>query len=559
MDIKAKQAGRDGMLTAGRLLPLIAAIALTVTGPATQALAESGRSGRVSESVDRRIHDAAPDALIPVVVQTRGPVSDGHLARLHGRGGTLKTKHNAIDGYSALVPAGAIGALADDPDVDRISYDFPVHAFMDVALRAVRGDLAPAGPGGLDGRGIGIALIDTGVANHDDLDRGKGPAQVTEVEFIGHESGLADYFGHGTHVAGILSGSGADSSGPDAFRTFRGVAPGARLLSLRALRPDGTGTTSDVLAAIDWVQLHRRSSNIRIVNLSLGHPIEESYTTDPLCRALRGLVASGVVVVVAAGNGGRTGSGFGTIMSPGNDPSVITVGAMDTNRTVAREDDILAPYSAKGPTLVDQIVKPDLVAPGSFIVSLRATGSWLDLHHHELVLRTGDYSTAAPRDGDGAYMTLSGTSMSAPMVSGAAALLLQQNPSLDPADVKARLMATAVKDDLMPFETGAGYLDIAAALASTARADAALSPRALPGADGALAYFPPAGSWNGNWDQTLIWGGGRRLGTEAATENDRVTASGLVWGGGPSLDALTLVWGGGQSVEASTLVWGGGQ
>jgi serine protease AprX len=226
---------------------------------------------------------------------------------------------------------------------------------------------------------------------------------------------------------------------------------------------------------------------------------------------------------------------------------------------VAREDDILAPYSAKGPTLVDQIVKPDLVAPGSFIVSLRAPGSRLDVTHHELVLRTGDYSTAAPRDADGAYMILSGTSMAAPMVSGAAALMLQQDPTLDPADVKTRLMTAAAKDDLMPFETGAGYLDIAAALASTARADAAPSPRAVPGADGALAFLLDAGTWNGSWDQTLIWGGGRRLGTEAATENDRVTASGLVWGGGPSLDALGLVWGGGQWVEASGLVWGGGQ
>ena len=287
-------------------------------------------------------------------------------------------------------------------------------------------------------------------------------------------------------------------------------------------------------------------------------------------------IANGATVAGprAKRNGGRVGSGFGTILSPGNDPSVITVGAMDDSNTVAREDDVLAPYSAKGPTLIDALVKPDLVAPGSSIVSLRAVGSVIDVTHPETVLRTGDYSTAAPRDAAGAYLTLSGTSMAAPLVAGAAALMLQQDPSLTPADVKARLMIAAAKDDYLPFETGAGYLDIGAALACTAHAVSALSPRAVAGSTGEIALLPLEGSWNGGWDQSLVWGGGRHLGTALATENDRVTSTGLVWSGGNkcaggsevALDTLGIVWSGGNNkvdgeggvLETLGLVWSGG-
>jgi len=542
--------------------------------PGAEAWADSSHGKRVSDEVAEKVRGAGRSDLIPVIVQTNSDPSEAHLGRLRGHGGALKTKHQSINGYAAQVPAEGIAALAEDPDVERISYDAPVRALLDVALKAVHGDLAPAGLGGLTGSGIGIALIDTGVQEHADLQRTRLPEQIQEVEIVGREKGLADYYGHGTHVAGILAGNGAASSGEEAFRTFRGVAPGARLISLRALQPDGSGTTSDVLAAIDWVVTHRRAHNIRVLNLSLGHPVYESYVTDPLCRAVRRAVQAGIVVVTAAGNGGRVGSGFATIVSPANEPSVITVGAMDDSGTVAREDDVLAGYSAKGPTLIDSIVKPDLVAPGSFLVSLRAVGSRLDVGHPEAVLQLGDYSTTQPRDAPGSYLTLSGTSLAAPLVAGTAALMLQQDTDLTPSDVKARLMLSASKDDRLPFETGAGYLDIAAALASTARAGSALSPRAVPDAAGAVALLPLEGAWSGPWQVGLVWGGSRRFGTLAETENDRVTASGIVWGGGNSsatgaggaLDELTaagIVWGGGNSatddpVEALGIVWGGG-
>jgi serine protease AprX len=424
----------------------------------------------------------------------------------------------------------------------------------------------------IDGRGIGIALVDTGVALHPDLDRSKNPLKPIEVEIVGHERGFADPFGHGTHVAGILNGNGLMSSTPESFRTFRGMAPGSRLISIRALQADGTGNTSDVLQAIDWVIHFRRSYNIRVLNLSLGHPVYESYTTDPLCRAARNAVAAGVVVVTAAGNDGRIGSGFGTIVSPGNEPSVITVGAMDDNATAAREDDVLAPYSSRGPSLVDYVVKPDLVAPGSFIVSLRAPGSTIDREHPELALRAEQYQGGPDGARAGDYLVLSGTSLAAPMVAGAAALMLQADPTLRPSDIKARLMTSATHDDRLPFETGAGYLDVAAALDATLRTATANSPRAVPDPNGDLVIEPIGDPWDGGWQLGLIWGGGRSFGTMMATENGMVTAGGLIWGGSRnslgadslvwggsrnSLGADSLVWGGSRSVSADSLVWGG--
>jgi serine protease AprX len=239
---------------------------------------------------------------------------------------------------------------------------------------------------------------------------------------------------------------------------------------------------------------------------------------------------------------------------------------MDDSDTAAREDDVLAPFSSRGPTLIDHIVKPDLVAPGTLIVSLRTAGSTIDLEHHDLVLRVSEYRTGPDGDRDGDYLVLSGTSLAAPMVAGAAALLLQQDATLKPADVKARLMASALHDEHLPFETGAGYLDVEAALASGVRAASALSPRAVPGPDGTIVLEPLGIGWEGDWKQSLIWGGGRYLGTLSETENDQVTATGLVWGGGRSIvGAAGLVWGGGSRVAVSDadlvctgIVWGGG-
>ena len=537
-------------------------------------------AAKLSGEIEEKIHAAGADDLLPVIIQTVGEPTSGHLARLHGRGGAVKSRHTAIRGYSARVPASQIAALAADPEVEHVSFDSPVVAHLDVAYKAVKADLAWVSSAGLDGRGVGIALVDTGAAGHRDLMRPKGSPQVVEVEVVGHESGLADYFGHGTHVAGVINGNGASSSDKESFRTFKGLAPGAQLISIRALYPDGTGYTSDIISAIDWAIRFRTNYNIRVLNLSLGHPVYESYKDDPMCRAVRQAYESGIVVVVAAGNDGGVGSGFGTITSPGNEPSAVTVGAMDDAGTVTTADDVLAWYSSKGPSLIDYVVKPDLVAPGSWIVSLRADGSYIDTTYPDLTLTVGEYrngTSGGTKPGE--YLVLSGTSMATPMVSATAALMFQKDPSLNAGTVKARLMKSAAKDDRLIFETGAGYLDVDAALLASGYVKSALSPLAMPAPDGNVYVEDTGLIWGIDFTLGGIWGGGTkgkcvglslldvpetitsayggiwggRAGAKSLLDNNMITASGLIWSGdrcsidsaSGSLDILGGIWGGG--------------
>ena len=171
---------------------------------------------------------------------------------------------------------------------------------------------------------------------------------------------------------------------------FRGVAPGAHLISLRVIGADGTGKASDVIEAIDWAIKNRKRFNIRVINLSLGGPAEQSYKDDPMCEAVERAVHAGIVVVAAAGNRGKDDEGrsvHGLIESPGNDPYVITVGALNTKGTARRSDDELTTYSSKGPTAVDGLIKPDLVAPGNKIVSAEALGASLIADHPSLHTR----------------------------------------------------------------------------------------------------------------------------------------------------------------------------
>ncbi|OLC53488.1 MAG: hypothetical protein AUH92_05935 [Acidobacteria bacterium 13_1_40CM_4_69_4] len=508
-----------------------------------------------------------PDALLPVIVQTHLPPSAAHLSRVGAWGGRVGRTYSTINGYAAKLPAWRVWQLAAEGEVERISYDAPVRAHLDIAYKAIRADQA-ASSGLLlgllgtpyTGKGVGIALVDTGVQLHPDLKRPSGSKQIVEVEIVGHETGLADYYGHGTHVAGILNGSGYASSDILSYRTFRGIAPEAQIISIRALSPDGTGYTSDIITGIDWAVSNLKTYNIRILNLSLGHPVYESYTTDPLCRAVASAVGHGIVVVVAAGNDGAVGSGFGAVTSPGNEPTAVTVGAMDDRNTVPLGDDVLAWYSSKGPSLIDFVVKPDLVAPGTWIVSARAVGSTIDTTHHDLVLKIGDYKyDPLNATQDGAYLTMSGTSMAAPMVSGTAALMLQKDPTLTPATVKARLMKSAVKDTRLVFETGAGYLDAYGAITATGTNKVGNSPLAMLGSDGYIYIQDTAILWGSAWTQSAIWGPdkgradgvsltpvpmsitttngaiwGGNAGARSVVDNSQVTADGAIWGGGRS-------------------------
>src|SRR5262249_40631004 len=294
--------------------------------------------------------------------------------------GVLKTKLDFIKGAHYSVPVESLDALADDPDVAYISPDRRLNGLLDNTAAVVNANVA--WQSGWDGTGIGVAVIDSGittnVSSSADLyssgSRGKLRI-VYSQDFVG--GGTDDRYGHGQHVAGVIAGSGKNSSYSWVdTRMFKGIAPNANLINLRVLDQNGQGTDSGVIAAIQQAIYLQSKYRIRVINLSLGRRVYESYKLDPLCQAVEAAWKKGLVVVAAAGNYGRDNSlgtsGDATITAPGNDPYVITVGAMKTEGSRDRANSLITSYSSKGPALIDHVVKPDIVAPGNRVVSLFA-------------------------------------------------------------------------------------------------------------------------------------------------------------------------------------------
>ena len=371
------------------------------------------------------------------------------VAKWMASGAVLEADHAALE------------RISEDEDIEAVTSDLPVRAQMATANVATGADQAWAGIDGLSGytgRGVGVAIIDSGITLHNDI-RGK---VIAAVDFT-DKSGLGlDGYGHGTHIAGIVAG-GRGSGG------FHGVAPGAHLINLKVIGASGQGYTSDVIEAIDWAIANRKLYNIRVLNLSFGHPVTTSYTDDPMVAAVERAVAADIVCVTSAGNLGRTAEGqavIGGIVSPGNAPSAITVGASNARGTAARSDDVMATYSSRGPTYKDGLLKPDLVAPGNKLISLAARGATL----------VRDFPERKIESGFSDYFEMSGTSMAAGVVSGAAALLLEANPGLQPAQVKFLMQVTAGRlAGAGLIEQGAGELNVASALmVATGRAQGQL-------------------------------------------------------------------------------------
>lgn len=306
--------------------------------------------------------------------------------------------------------------------VKRIFYDYDVRAYLDTAVPAVRADEAHA-QWEATGSGMAIAIVDTGVAAHDDLSK-PDHRIVGFRDFVNGREEPYDDHGHGTHVAGIAAGNGYASDG-----TYVGAAPEADVVGVKVLDASGAGRASTILKGIDWCIREKETHNIRVLNLSLGGPATEPYTDDPLSKMVEQAWHSGIIVCAAAGN---EGPDRGTIGTPGFNPSIITVGATDDRNTESPADDREADFSGRGPT-VDKLNKPDVLAPGEKIISLLANQSALG----EQVLRN---KLSVPHEG---YVELSGTSMSTPLVAGMAALLLQHNDALSPNDVKVILKSAA--------------------------------------------------------------------------------------------------------------------
>jgi serine protease AprX len=276
---------------------------------------------------------------------------------------------------------------------------------------------------------------------------------VASVSFVTGDSSTDDAFGHGTHIAGIIAGQ--KTSVTPLYDG--GIAPGAHLINVRVLGKDGSGYTSDVIAGIQWTVANRGKYAIRVMNLSLGHPVVEPCITDPLCLVVEQAAASGLVVVASAGNLGKDAQGkevLASVTTPGIAPNAITVGAINTYGTVDRSDDTVTTYSSRGPTKYELLLKPDVVAPGNKIVSLEAKNSYLAKKYSSLHVAGS---------GDNAYYSMSGTSMAAGMVSGGAALLLEGGV-LTAKQVKLALQLSA---SFMPNEgvlrSGAGSVNLWAA------------------------------------------------------------------------------------------------
>jgi len=460
------------------------------------------------------------------------------------RSGKLST----INGHVLDVPDSLLSSLSTNANVQHVHGDRSVHASnfrTSVASGAffARTDL------GYTGAGVEVAVIDSGVAfNHDDL------KNVTFFkDFTGLRLTRYDDFGHGTHVAGILAGNGKDSSGQNA-----GIAPGASLAVLKVLDRNGNGTVANVIAALEWVaaNYNQNGHNIRVVNMSIGAPVTESYDVDPLTLAAKRLVGLGITVVVAAGNGGNDSGGhplWGAISSPANAPWVLTVGASSTEGTLTRADDKVARFSSRGPTLLNRAAKPDLVASGVGTVSTIATeASLYSTNANYLVAATGALLRTKP------YLVLSGTSMSAPVVSGTVALMLQANPSLTPNLIKAILQYTAeIYPGYDPLEQGAGFLNSLGAVRLAkfyASAHSAGEPVPIEPIWGRQIFWgnhrlvsgfmlPTANAWlNG-----VLWGAAKTLGD---------TGDNIVWGtacgGGDCGD--NIVWG--THDNGDNIVWG---
>jgi serine protease AprX len=435
----------EAVRRAGPFGPAVLGLAITILS-ITPLWAQSG--ARLSDSLRKHV---ASKSTAPVDVIVHGSAAEIEaLAARHG----VAIKKRLDDGGVLRVSAAQIDALG--AAVDHLSRDATVSSFMSVTNSAIGADQVWAGIAGLPGitgAGIGIALIDSGIwAEH----RSLAGRVVFAKDFVSNAPARStrDEYGHGTHIAGIIAGDSPYPQDSSYQTPFRGVAPGANLISLRVIGADGTGLVSDVIEAIEWAIRNRHRYNIRVINLSLGHPPEESYRDDPMCEAVERAIHAGIVVVAAAGNRGKDAEGRSvhvTIDSPATDPYVITVAALNTKGTVRRSDDELTTYSSKGPTL-DGVIKPDIAAPGNKIVSAEALESSI----------VADYpGLHASGSGADAYLTLSGTSMAAGVVSGAVALVLEANDKLNPAQVKAALQYSA---SFMPevglLGAGAGSLNV---------------------------------------------------------------------------------------------------
>jgi serine protease AprX len=366
---------------------------------------------------------------------------DSAAVAVRANGGRVTDEIGIINAVVAEMPQGSLERLAKTPGVIRVTLDRSVQSaggYADVEFSKPIG-AKKVWEAGYLGAGITVAVLDSGVdptfltLRLQPLGKGRGqdPRYLAYYDAMSGKSYEAprlllspgDPNGHGTHISGIIG----DSFYEVQDKEYRGIAPAANLVAVRVLDKTGVGQYSDVLKGLDWVVKNKSKYNIRVLNISMYAIPVAPYWADPYNLAVMAAWKAGIVVVASAGNGGPAPISIGV---PGNTPYIITVGAFTDNYTPEdMGDDYMPPFSAIGPTL-DAFVKPDLIAPGAHVVSLMSDDSYLGIQFPDNKV-------------NGRHFRMSGTSMSAAVVSGIAALMLSKNPALTPDEIKYRLAVTA--------------------------------------------------------------------------------------------------------------------
>ncbi|MGZ4196396.1 MAG: S8 family peptidase [Solirubrobacteraceae bacterium] len=474
-------------LVASAVLTVGVIIALSVVGkPLTAPVAApTSDAAGSSSTLDPRIGTLAarhPNRVVEAIVQFKAGVTAAaqraDVARVSGRvTGTL----HIINGVAAKLTASAAGKLAASGDVHAVSMnsaiapqDTPDGSDLDTTFNQTLG--APAlwhFGAGLTGRGVGVAVIDTGIdGNLPDFRGASGNSRVIATAVTNPDANtVMDTYGHGTHVGGLIAGNSQYRNFTDPRRRkVAGVAPDAHRVALTVSDDSGNATVLDVIYGLQFAVDHQKTYNIRVVNMSLDSTTPQSYKLDPLDAAVESAWFHGLVVVVAAGNRGTAPDAVQ--YAPANDPYVVTVGAVDGNGTITARDDEIADWSSRG-TTQDGFDKPDVTAPGSHIISVLAPNSTFASQCPSCIV-------------DGQYITAGGTSMAAPMVSGLVADMLQLHSNWTPAEVKGALISPLTKSNRAIDEVSA----VAAVLLPFApAADKGLTPSTLlAGKSGQIDY-----------------------------------------------------------------------
>ena len=556
---------RPALRLRSRVLTVLAALAVLLT-MSVPAFAGPGRHLKLDLALQAWKSRSSGSDQQRVIVHLKAGARAGFVQRLKSRGAQLRSEHAFLEDVTVDVPRRVLQSLEDDDDIESISIDAPVtpHATAAPTGAVLRSTLGLVS-GGPNGSGVGVAVIDSGISNSNAFS-----GRITA--FYDFTNGWAvsttpkDPYGHGTHVAGLIAGSGSPSGD-----VYPGVAPGANLIGLRVLDSLGQGYTSTVIAAIEFATANRQWLGIDVINLSLGHPVFESAATDPLAQAVEAAVRAGIVVVTSAGNYGinpTTGEvGYAGVTSPGIAPSAITVGAVDTAGTTRHSDDTVAPYSSRGPTWYDGRSKPDVVAPGHQLTAVAKYSS--NIYQNYPATRV-----SVPTDGSNKYVRLCGTSMAAAVTSGVVAVMIDAHRQavtwtskpMTPNTVKAILQYSAIElrdpatgNDYNALTQGAGEINADGAIDLAQLVD----PSRPLGMTWINSQPWPYSVFSGQyeaWSQHLVWGNHLVWGSSLfyhergwdASSSWGVQVSHLVWG---NLDPSDLVWNE-HLVWGNHIVWG---